>query len=101
MDDNLKTIERRLGVEISYRGNQFKIVGKPANCTAVVGLLKSLYIETETIKGQSKAITDEMVHLAILDTSILEQEPSPVDIDYEKMVTIKTKRGVVKPRNRN
>ena len=24
MDDHLKTIERRLGVEISYRGNQFK-----------------------------------------------------------------------------
>lgn len=101
MDDNLKTIERRLGVEISYRGNQFKVLGKPASCKAVVDLLKNLYIETETVKGNSKTITDEMVHLAILDTDVLEQEPTKVDVDYEKMVTIKTKRGVVKPRNRN
>ena len=101
MDDNLKTIERRLGVEISYRGNQFKILGKPANCHAVIELLKNLYLETEMVKGESKVITDEMVHLAILDAKVLEQEPTKVDVDYEKMVTIKTKRGVVKPRNKN
>lgn len=101
MDDNLKTIERRLGVEISYRANQFKILGKPANCHAVAQLLKNLYLETKEVKGNSKIITDEMVHLAILDAKVLEQEPTKVDVDYEKMVTIKTKRGVVKPRNKN
>ena len=56
MDDNLKTIERRLGVEISYRGNQFKILGKEANCQAVIALLKNLYIETANVKGESKII---------------------------------------------
>ncbi|MEW6981925.1 PhoH family protein [Colwelliaceae bacterium 6471] len=101
MDDNLKTIERRLGVEISYRGNRFKIVGAPANCAAVAKLLKDLYIETDTVKNEQKIITDEMVHLAILAADVLEQQPTPVDVDYEKMVTIKTKRGVIKPRNNN
>ena len=102
MDDNLKAIERRLGVEISYRASDFKVVGEPNNVKAVVKLLKDLYIETETVKGTEKVITDEMVHLAILDANVLEQAPSKVDVyDYEQMVTIKTKRGLVKPRNKN
>ncbi len=101
MDDNLKTIERRLGVEISYRSNHFKIVGEPNNANAVIKLLKDLYVETETVKGEDKTITDEMVHLAILDANVLEQAPTKVDVDYEQMVTIKTKRGIIKPRNKN
>ena len=112
MDDNLKTIERRLGVEISYRGNQFKVLGNELNCKAVINLLKNLYLETATIKGKSKNITSEMVHLAILEANILEQESaeqsskntkeaSELGANYEKMVTIKTKRGLVKPRNGN
>ena len=46
-------------------------------------------------------ISAEIVHLAILNADVLEIEPEKVDVDYEKMVTIKTKRGVVKPRNAN
>jgi len=110
MDDNLKTIERRLGVEISYRGHEFTVVGQSKNSQAVVQLLKDLYIESETVKGQSKTITPDMVHLAILEADCLEQEltdkASPTkstDLEdkYDDMVTIKTKRGVVKPRNGN
>ncbi|MAG76594.1 MAG: nucleoside triphosphate hydrolase [Colwelliaceae bacterium] len=101
LDDNLKTIERRLGVEISYRGNEFKIVGQPKNRDAVANLLKELYVETETVKGKMKTITAEMVHLGILNAGVLEQTPTSVEVDYEKMVTIKTKRGIVKPRNLN
>ncbi|WP_286232804.1 PhoH family protein [Thalassotalea sediminis] len=101
MDDNLKAIERRLGVEISYRSNSFKIVGEPKNTEAVVQLLKNLYVETETVKGKQQTITDEMVHLAIIDANVLEQAPTQVDVDYEQMVTIKTKRGLIKPRNKN
>ena len=112
MDDHLRTIERRLGVEISYRGNQFKVLGKEINCIAVISLLRNLYIETSPVKGKIKPITSEMVHLAILEANILEQnnasnssanvkEASDLGANYEKMVTIKTKRGVVKPRNGN
>ena len=101
VDDNLKTIERRLGVEISYRANQFKVVGNPANCQAVIQLLKNLYLETDVVKGQQRHISAEMVHLAILNADVLEQAPSKVDVEYEKMFTIKTKRGIIKPRNKN
>ena len=101
LDDNLKAIERRLGVEISYRGNDFKVVGKPLNCLAVVQLLKELYIETQTVKGEEQEITSEMVHLGIVNANVLETEPVKTDVNFDKMVTIKTKRGVVKPRNVN
>lgn len=112
MDDHLKTIERRLGVEISYRGNVFTILGKEAHCQIVSDLLKNLYLETATIKGQSKEITSNMVHIAILEANVLEQdnannfststkEAAELGANYEKMVTIKTKRGTVKPRNGN
>lgn len=107
MDDNLKTIERRLGVEIRYRGNEVTVVGQPSNCQAVVTILKSLYIESQEVKGESQVISPDMVHLAILEANCLEQEPpvnkitSDLDNKYDDMVTIKTQRGLVKPRNGN
>lgn len=101
LDDNLKTIERRLGVEISYRGNQFKVLGQETHCNAVINLLKNLYIETDIVKGKSQTITDEMVHLAIVSANVLEQEPTKVDANFDKIITIKTKRGMIKPRNEN
>lgn len=107
MDDNLKTIERRLGVEISYRGNEFKVLGNDKNCQAVIELLKNLYIETAPVKGKSNIISDEVVHLAIIEAKVLEQdlpiskESADLGANYEKMITIKTKRGMVKPRNGN
>ena len=108
MDDNLKSIERRLGVEISYRGDEFTVVGKPSYCIAVVKILKDLYLESQSVKGESKIISPEMVHLAILEADCLEQDEqtnnqisTELDNKYEDMVTIKTKRGIVKPRNGN
>lgn len=107
MDDNLKTIERRLGVEISYRSNEVTVVGQPINCLSVVKILKQLYLESQAVKGEIKEISPDMVHLAILDADCLEQEaPSDkisaeLDKKFDDMVTIKTQRGVVKPRNGN
>lgn len=99
-DDNLRTIERRLGVEISYRANQFKIVGASAQCNAVKKLLNGLYIETAPIKGKAGRISPQMLHLAIVNADVLEQEiASELDGQYQQMVTIKTKRGLIKPRN--
>jgi len=101
MDDNLKTIERRLGVKINYRGNQFRVIGKQTNCQAVVKLLKDLYIETATVKGLDNLITDEVIHLAITQTPVLEQAPSSIEMTLDKVITIKTKRGLIKARNQN
>ncbi|MDG1731698.1 MAG: PhoH family protein [Thalassotalea sp.] len=100
MDDNLRKIERRLGVEISYRGTLVKIVGNEAHCAAAIDLLKNLYIETAIVKGKAGIVTAEAIHLAILDLNILEQG-SEHESAFEEMVTINTKRGIIKPRNDN
>jgi phosphate starvation-inducible PhoH-like protein len=97
-DDNIKLIERRLGVEINYRSNEFKIVGEALQANGVAELLKLLYIETQPLKGQIPALETEQVHLAIQEVKCLERAEAG---DYGKEVHIKTKRGVIKPRNPN
>ncbi|NTS78402.1 PhoH family protein [Catenovulum sp. SM1970] len=99
-DDNIKHIERRLGVEVTYRDNAFKITGKN---TAVLGsaeLIKALYLDTQPVKGQIPDILPDQVHLAIQEMKVLEQAEADED-EFGSEVFIKTKRGVVKPRNPN
>jgi phosphate starvation-inducible PhoH-like protein len=105
-DDNIKQIERRLGVEINYRNNHFQILGKEPLAHAALELLKSLYIETQPVRGQKLVdLTPEQVHLAITECRVLEQEAdedeTPYAVAYGKEVNIKTKRGMVKPRTPN
>lgn len=50
-DDNIKHLERRLGVEINYRGNFFTIVGQPHTAAAALDIIKTLYVETAPVRG--------------------------------------------------
>lgn len=97
-DDNLKQIERRLGVEINYRNNEFSVHGDPLQANGASELLKLLYIETQAIKGSVPVLEPNQVHLAIQEAKCLERAEAG---DYGKEVHIKTKRGVIKPRNPN
>ncbi|WP_163936964.1 PhoH family protein [Paraferrimonas sp. SM1919] len=97
-DDNLKQIERRLGVEITYRDNHFQALGAPAQAHAVIELLKKLYIEAAPIKGQQADLEPDQVHLAIQEAKVLEQEQED---RFGKEIYVKTKRGLIKPRNPN
>lgn len=97
-DDNIKHLERRLGVEISYRGNQFQIIGPAAGRLAASQILRNLYIETAPVKGRALDIEPDQVHMAIQESKALEQNYS---FNEDKHTTIKTKRGLVKPRNPN
>lgn len=102
-DDNIKQLERRLGVEISYRDSHFQLVGKQAQLDAAAVILKHLYVETQPLKGGKVAdIVPDMVHLAIQESRVLEQDDDPAaGIPYGKEVTVKTKRGLIKPRSPN
>jgi phosphate starvation-inducible PhoH-like protein len=97
-DDNIKQIERRLGVEITYRNNAFKVTGEPQQTNGATELLKLLYIETQAIKGLTPDLGPEQVHLAIQEANCLERPESGT---ASKEINIRTKRGVVKPRNAN
>jgi len=98
-DENLKHIERRLGVEITHRGHHFRLIGHAHTVAAVQNILRDLYVETATVKGQEGHVEPQQVHLAIQQAKVLEQDDT--DPAAEKMTHIKTKRGLIKPRNHN
>ena len=97
-DDNIKQIERRLGVEITYRSNEFKVTGQAQQSSGAAQLLKLLYIETQPVRGEIPDLESDQVHLAIQEAKCLERAEAG---HYGKEVHIKTKRGVIKPRNPN
>lgn len=102
-DDNLKQLERRLGVEISYRDNHFQLLGKQAQVDAAAVILKHLYVETQPLRGGKVTdITPDMVHLTVQESRVLEQDDEEAaTLPYGKEVTVKTKRGLIKPRSPN
>ncbi|MGF1764793.1 PhoH family protein [Aliivibrio kagoshimensis] len=100
-DDNIKQLERRLGVEINHRDNKFSVVGKPHTVSAACDILKTLYVETAPVRGQHPDIEPDAIHLAIKESGILEQSNDQNNFTYAKEITIKTKKGVIKPRTPN
>ena len=99
-DDNLKHLERRLGIEINRIDNRFTLTGKALCVDAAEKILKDLYVDTAPLRGQSKDIDPEDIHLAIKESRVLEQTAESVP-DYGKAVNIQTRRGVIKPRTPN
>ena len=99
-DDNIKQLERRLGIEINRRDNRFKLVGKNISVVAAADILRHLYVDTASIRGVTPEISPEDIHLAVKESHVLEQTAESVP-DYGKAVNIRTKRGMVKPRTPN
>ena len=50
-DDNIKQLERRLGIEINRRDNHFKLTGRPICVTAAADILRSLYVDTAPMRA--------------------------------------------------
>ena len=92
LDQHLRQIERRLGVEINNRGNSFKIIGTPKSVALCDQLLDELY---ETTKLE--ALSAEKIHLFLLDRNFEEE----LDDDLSPEITINTKRGIIKGRSPN
>ncbi|MGV8003213.1 PhoH family protein [Photorhabdus temperata subsp. temperata] len=99
-DDNLKQLERRLGIEISRRDNRFKLMGKPLSVSAATNILRHLYAQTAPVRSVIPDIKPEQIHLAITESRVLEQAAENIS-EYGKAVNIRTKRGMVKPRTPN
>lgn len=99
-DDNIKHLERRLGVEINHRSEHFTVVGKPHTASATIDILRTLYVETAPVRGAIPDLEPDQVHLAVKESGVLDQD-TEATIVYGKEVTIKTKKGVIKPRTPN
>lgn len=64
LNENLKQIERRLGVEINNRGNAFQILGERNAVHSAHLLINNLYAQTE--KGAE--LTPEFIHLSLQES---------------------------------
>lgn len=92
-DENLKHLERRLGVHITYRGNVFKVISDDAQrVQTCIEIIRHLYRETEG----NTAVTPEMVHLFVQESGAEVLSAQAVD-----SVIIKTPRTQIKPRGDN
>ncbi|HSH27057.1 MAG TPA: PhoH family protein, partial [Wenzhouxiangella sp.] len=93
-DEHLRQIERRLGVEISSRGNSFRVIGDADSVSAAGELLKSLYAQTD-----QEQLSPARIHLHLQESGVerLLEPPEPP----ETRVSVRTRRGRIEPRGRN
>jgi phosphate starvation-inducible PhoH-like protein len=94
-DDNLRQIERRLGIQIHHRGNRFRLAGPAAGVQAATRILRDLY----AIAGR-ETVDTERVHIA-LQEALMEQPSEPQEAADDGSVVMKARRLHIRPRGSN
>ncbi len=95
LDEHLRHIERRLGIEINNRGNQFRLIGERHAIRVGEQVLQDLY---RAAAGET--IDPQRVHLFLQEAGIDELLEKNAADDLPETV-IKTRRGLVRPRGPN
>ena len=90
-DSHLRLIERRLGVEIANRGMSFRVIGDRQAAEAGARVLDGLYAATV-----DEILSPERIHLELVESGA--DAVATAAADRVPELTIKTKRGLVKPR---
>jgi phosphate starvation-inducible PhoH-like protein len=94
LDEHLRQIERRLGIEISNRGNTFRLLGEHVAVQAGGEVLRDLYA-----RAAEEPLTPANVHLFLQESGVealLAGQP-----ETEQEVELKTRRSRVRPRGPN
>ncbi|MEX0429863.1 PhoH family protein [Spiribacter insolitus] len=105
-DENLRQVERRLGVEIENRGHRFRIIGDDEAASVATDVIRALYDHTAR-----ELIGAENVHLQ-LRTAEAEaadalgpddgaQGEAGVEAASSEGVTIRTRKGMIRGRGPN
>ena len=92
-DAHLKQIERRLGITIKNRGNDFHLIGERGVVTVAGELLNHLYREVK----EGTDMTSELVHLFLQESGV---ESLLEGLDDEESL-IHTRKKSIKPRGGN
>ena len=95
-DQNLKHLEKRLGVHIRNRGNLFQVSGPEQRVRMAGALLSQLYRET----NDREVIEPDTVHLFLQESGVDELLAKP-DPEKDNGPVIRTGRKTVKPRGAN
>jgi phosphate starvation-inducible PhoH-like protein len=94
MDENLRQVEQRLGVQIRRRGGWIEISGPSAATTIAEKILRQLYES-----AASEQLTPERVHLAVQEASM--DEAPVVVVPSQEGVVLHTARGGIRGRGQN
>lgn len=108
-DENIQLIEKAFNLLISRRNFTFTIQSqedeaKPHHAQllqSAVKLIQVLYAETAAVRGKVKELDLEDVHMAIQESRMLLQAHDEREESRVYSTTIKTKRGLIKPRGKN
>jgi len=96
LDEHLRQIERRLGVEIANRGSHFQVDG-PAEAVAVA----SAVLEALHLASAEEELSPAQVHLFLQEAGADDiAVASPHEVEPEQ-VAIRTKRGMIRGRGIN
>lgn len=94
LDQHLRQLELRLGIEIANRGASFRLIGDQAAVRIGEQLLHALYAETA-----EEVLTPEKIHLSLQEAGVdvLREDTE----NRRPEVLIKTKRGLIRARGPN
>src|ERR1700728_3273900 len=94
LDEHLRLIESRLGVEVRRRGNRFQLVGLAPAIERAESVLQDLYA-----RAQREPVDSERVHIALqaLDMDGNDAEPKSESEDLK----VRTARGAIRARGAN
>ena len=92
LDEHLRQVEKRIGVEISNRGNNFRLTGSAESITIAEQLIRDLYDSTE-----EETLSPQSVHLFLQEAT----HALPTEKDKSREAFIKIKRQIIKGRSPN
>jgi len=95
-DEHLRHLERRLGVEISNRGNLFQVIGDEQSTRAAYRLLKKLYAATE-----KELLSPESIHLYLQESGLEEALDEVVNPVGDPEIYISTRKNLIRGRGPN
>ncbi|MCB1801812.1 MAG: PhoH family protein [Gammaproteobacteria bacterium] len=93
LDEHLRQVESRLGIEINNRGNSFRLLGEPGAIEAGAEVLQGLYRATA-----DETLSPARVHLFLQESGVEALLDSAPEVPES---VIKTRRGLVRPRGPN
>ncbi|MBA1146057.1 PhoH family protein [Ectothiorhodospiraceae bacterium WFHF3C12] len=95
-DENLRQVERRLGVEIKNRGHRFRVIGEDAAMEAATRVIQELYR-----KSESEDISADNVHLHLQEADVADRRSRQEDLGPVDDPTIETRKMAVRGRGPN
>jgi phosphate starvation-inducible PhoH-like protein len=93
LDEHLRLIESRLGVEVRRRGNRFQLVGLPPAVKRAESVLQDLYA-----RAQREPVDSQRVHIAL---QALDMDGNGTEAADSDELKVRTARGAVRARGAN